>query len=203
MIYISSNNTFITWLETRGQYLNLFLSRVSVIVNAGINPIVYLLRIEEMRNLSSLRDTLSAFSRRWQATTGSRGPVYCQTLSPYMTRVERVRVNEVCVVNSFVRPCKLETFSLSHVAKPVERTTVRIRKQTEARAVRIRKPTGKRTVEICEPVVRVCNTAVITPERLMINERDIQRVRARNKSEEVKPMVARTDNKTKKVVYQN
>ena len=57
LIYISSNKSFIHWLTSGGHYLNLFLSRTSVVINAGLNPLVYLLRVEELTRCSFIKTT--------------------------------------------------------------------------------------------------------------------------------------------------
>ncbi|XP_063684113.1 uncharacterized protein LOC134818471 [Bolinopsis microptera] len=58
----------ITWVTTNGIYINIFLSRTSVVMNAACNPIVYFARIRALRkdwNAKNLRKLKCAFSVRF------------------------------------------------------------------------------------------------------------------------------------------
>ncbi|KAL5268222.1 hypothetical protein ACHWQZ_G002174 [Mnemiopsis leidyi] len=46
----------IRWVTTNGIYINIFLSRTSVVMNAACNPIVYFTRIQALRKLWSIKN---------------------------------------------------------------------------------------------------------------------------------------------------
>ena len=53
IVYYASKEP-IKWLMTDGQYIALFLSRTSILLNAAINPIIYFTRMKEIREMRAI-----------------------------------------------------------------------------------------------------------------------------------------------------
>ena len=109
IIYMSQggqHSSLVAWLEGDGQYAHILITPISVVINAGVNPLVYYFRIDEIRHLSL---TARFHTRRKRTVTVEHFHVRTE-LARMLSPPKRVR--RACRVNSTVfkqpgRECKV------------------------------------------------------------------------------------------------